>query len=93
MPLDYSLFDADNHYYEPRDAFTRHMEPSYRDLAIHVVRDENGRDAVWVGDRPFTFLPHRSFDVTGKPGALKEMLRKFDRLDEAGLREAIQRSR
>jgi len=90
VPLDYRFFDADNHYYEPRDAFTRHMEPRYRDRAIHVVRDDCGRDRVLVGDRPFTFLPHRSFEVTLKPGTMKEMLRNFDRLDEAGLREAIQ---
>jgi predicted TIM-barrel fold metal-dependent hydrolase len=90
MVSDYTLFDADNHYYEPRDAFTRHMEPKYRDKAIHVVEDEQGKDRVLVGERPFTFLPHRSFDVTLKPGTLKAMLRNMDRLDEAELREAIQ---
>jgi len=88
--LDYALFDADNHYYEPRDAFTRYMEPRYRDKAIHVVQDENGKDRVLVGRRLFTFLPHRSFDVTLKPGTLKEMLRNFGSFDEAELREAIQ---
>src|SRR5437660_950152 len=25
--LEYGLFDADNHYYEPRDCFTRHIAP------------------------------------------------------------------
>ncbi len=89
-PLAYDLWDADNHYYEPRDAFTRHMEPRHRDLAIHVVKDDEGKDRVMVGDRPFTFLPHRGFDTTVKPGMLREMLRNFGRLDEADLREAIQ---
>ena len=28
------LFDADNHYYESRDAFTRRMDRKHRDLAI-----------------------------------------------------------
>jgi predicted TIM-barrel fold metal-dependent hydrolase len=88
--LEYGLFDADNHYFEPRDAFTRHMEPRHRDKAIHVVKDDAGKDLVLVGERPFTFLPHRSFDFTLKPGTLREMLRNFDRLDEADLREAIQ---
>ena len=26
-----TIFDADNHYYEPRDAFTRYMDPRRRD--------------------------------------------------------------
>ena len=25
--LDYQAFDADNHYYEALDAFTRHLDP------------------------------------------------------------------
>jgi hypothetical protein len=25
--LDYAAFDADNHYYEGQDAFTRHLDP------------------------------------------------------------------
>ena len=32
-------FDADNHYYEAMDAFTRHIEPEYRE-----ARDAVGRD-------------------------------------------------
>ena len=41
------LFDADNHYYEPRDAFTRYMEPRHRDLAITM--GENCRGLVADG--------------------------------------------
>jgi predicted TIM-barrel fold metal-dependent hydrolase len=69
------LFDADNHYYEPRDAFTRYMDPKYRDLAIHVEPGEK-RDRILIGDKPFTFLEH-DFDATAKPGALREMLRNM----------------
>jgi predicted TIM-barrel fold metal-dependent hydrolase len=69
------LFDADNHYYEPRDCYTRHVEPRYRDKVIHVVRDRDGRERIMVGDKPFTFLRHHSFDKASKPGALREMLR------------------
>ena len=28
------IFDADNHYYEPRDAFSRHLDPRYADRAV-----------------------------------------------------------
>ncbi len=69
------LFDADNHYYEPRDAYTRHIEPRYRDLVIHTERDDDGRELILVGDRPFTFLRHHDFDRAGRPGSLREMLR------------------
>jgi len=78
------LFDADNHYYEPRDCYTRHIEPRYRDRAIHVVPGPDGREKIMVGDKPFTFLAHHSFDRTAKPGALREMLRN---MSHEGVRE------
>ena len=31
--LDFAPFDADNHYYEPDDAYTRHLEPEFAGLA------------------------------------------------------------
>jgi predicted TIM-barrel fold metal-dependent hydrolase len=71
--IDYRLVDADNHYYESRDCFTRFMEPRHRDKAIRVV-EQDGRERVLVGDKPFTFLNH-DFDRSAKPGALREMLR------------------
>jgi predicted TIM-barrel fold metal-dependent hydrolase len=77
MRLGYGLFDADNHYYEPRDCYTRHIDPKLRDRAIHVEPDGEGHDVVLVGDRPFTFLRHHSFERASKPGALREMLRSM----------------
>ncbi len=88
--FDYALCDSDQHYYEPRDAFERYIEPRYRDKAIRVVREPDGSERVLIGSKPFTFLPHRSFDRTVKPGALRDMLRNFDRLDQEALREPIQ---
>ncbi len=39
MPdLDYGLFDADNHYYESRDCFTRHLDPYLRDVLRENAR-------------------------------------------------------
>ena len=73
---DYALFDADNHYYEPRDCFTRHIEPRLRAKAVQVRRDAEGRDRIHVGERPFTFLKDWSFDRAYRPGALREMLRQ-----------------
>jgi predicted TIM-barrel fold metal-dependent hydrolase len=71
--LPYLLFDADNHYYEPRDAFTRHMESANLDRAIRVVQDD-GRDRILIGDEPFTFLTPLYQDAPA-PGALAELMR------------------
>ena len=54
--IDYPVFDADNHYYETRDAFSRHIAPSLRDKAIHTRIDDDGVERVYVGDKRFTFL-------------------------------------
>jgi len=93
MRLDYGLFDADNHYYEPRDCYTRHIDPKFRDRAIHVERDADGHEVILVGERPFTFLRHHSFDRASKPGALREMLRNLKsgttRSEDDGLSEEI----
>ena len=74
--VDYQLFDADNHYYEARDAFTRHIDPKYRDRAIEVGIDpESGHDQLLIAGQPFTFLPRPPFETAPVPGALARMMR------------------
>jgi predicted TIM-barrel fold metal-dependent hydrolase len=92
VQLDYRLVDADNHYYEPRDCFTRHLEPAMRDRAIHLETDADGRDVVLVGDRPFTFLHDAFRDSVPKPGSLREMLRAMSsgQYRESDVVEAVQ---
>ena len=70
------IFDADNHYYEPPDCFTRFMPGDRLDEAVRVVEDGAGA-RVMVGDRPFTFLDDPFSDTHVKPGALREMLRNL----------------
>jgi predicted TIM-barrel fold metal-dependent hydrolase len=78
IPFAYGLCDSDNHFYEPRDAFTRYMEPSFRERAIHVVVDEAGNDVVLAGpDRKCTFLTNPNFQVAVRPGSLREILRNI----------------
>jgi predicted TIM-barrel fold metal-dependent hydrolase len=74
MRLDYALFDSDNHYYETRDCFTRHMPSRLAHLAVRAVRDEHGTERIVVGDKPFTFMDPK-FDRTTPPGSLAEMVR------------------
>ncbi|HVP30188.1 MAG TPA: amidohydrolase family protein [Myxococcota bacterium] len=75
--LPYGLFDGDNHYYEPRDAFTRHLEPRYRDKAVRVEQAADGTETIWIGKRRFTFLADMelNFETTVRPGSLREFLR------------------
>jgi predicted TIM-barrel fold metal-dependent hydrolase len=72
---DLGCVDGDSHYYETRDAFTRHLEPRLRDRAIRVVRDADGQERIWIGERLFTFLPEFSYDRMPRPGSLRAMLK------------------
>lgn len=86
------IFDADNHYYEPADCFTRFMPADRMDEAIRVVENEAG-SAVVVGDRPFTFLKEPFSDLHTKPGSLREMLRNMKAglpIEENDAIEAVQ---
>ncbi len=70
------IFDADNHYYEPTDCFTRFMPSNRLDEAIRLV-DTDEWPRLYIGDRPFTFLREPFGDTHVKPGALREMLRNM----------------
>lgn len=70
-------YDADNHYYEPKDCFTRHLPASKLAQGVRVETAEDGTDRITVGDRPFTFLDDPFKQRVVKPGALREMLRNL----------------
>ncbi len=67
-------FDADNHYYEATDAFTRHIEPSMAKRAMQWA-EINGRQRLLVGGKVNRFIPNPLFDPVAKPGALDEYFR------------------
>ena len=77
--LGYSLIDADNHYYEPYDAFTRHLEKRFSDRALHIKKRPDGLGQVYFGSEPCTFMRVTQSDYMGAPGALREM---FEGVDE-----------
>jgi predicted TIM-barrel fold metal-dependent hydrolase len=78
-PLGFGIWDGDNHYYEPRDAFTRLIEPRYRERAVRVVDTPEGRPQIWIGEREFHFLDDTfaSFEKTVRPGSLREFLKSL----------------
>jgi predicted TIM-barrel fold metal-dependent hydrolase len=68
--MDYRLIDADGHYYEPDDCFTRHIEARLRDATIHVRRGADGLGRVYLGDRR-TYMSVMPGDHASAPGALQ----------------------
>lgn len=83
--------DADNHYYETDDCFTRFMEPKYRHLAAQW-KDIDGEKVFCIGDRPHTFLKptYPMFERVSAAGALAAALRKGDHRADAGDETSIE---
>src|SRR5580765_6353087 len=70
---DYRLVDADQHYYEPDDCFTRHLEAQYLDQAIEVRRDQpDGLGRLYLAGQRFSHLPGPPGENVGRPGVLRE---------------------
>jgi predicted TIM-barrel fold metal-dependent hydrolase len=72
--LGYPAFDADNHYYEAVDAFTRHIDPRMRRRAIQWV-EVNGKQRILVAGKLDRFIPNPTFDPVAKAGSLDEYFR------------------
>jgi predicted TIM-barrel fold metal-dependent hydrolase len=68
------VFDADNHFYEPPEALTRHLPDRYRSQ-LQYVKLENGRTKLAVGGRISEYIPNPTFDVVAPPGAQEEYYR------------------
>jgi predicted TIM-barrel fold metal-dependent hydrolase len=67
-------FDADNHYYEALDAFTRHLDPKFKDRGVRPVQD--GKHVkLLMGGRVNTFIPNPTFDPIIVPGCLDPLFR------------------
>jgi len=60
----FGIFDADNHYYEPRDAFSRHLDPRFAGRAVRVVTDAAGKDTIFVAGQKHHFTPP-TFELGG----------------------------
>ncbi len=72
--LDYKPFDADNHYYEAEDAFTRHVPPEWQPRCVQWV-EMNGRRYHLVGGRISHAVVNPTFNPVAKPGALHKFFR------------------
>jgi len=72
--LDFKIFDADNHYYEATDAFTRHIDPKLAKRAIQWATID-GKQRLLVAGKVNRFIPNPTFDPVAKPGALDAYFR------------------
>ena len=61
--------DADNHYYEPLDAFTRHLPKAFQRRGVRPVQSGK-RVELLIGDRVNRFVPNPTFDPIIVPGCL-----------------------
>ncbi len=68
--------DADNHYYEPDDCFTRHIEPEYKARTVwHDRKDPDAPARMYIGDERCNFFSVGTGDSVGAPGMMKDFLR------------------
>ena len=72
--MDWKPVDADNHYYEPLDAFTRHLDRKFAWRGVRPVQD--GKHVqILIGGRVNRFVPNPSFDPIIVPGCLDAFFR------------------
>ena len=72
--LDYLAFDADNHYYEALDAFTRHLDPKLGSRCVQWC-EIDGRKYHVVGGRVSHAVVNPTFDPIAKAGAMHDYFR------------------
>lgn len=71
--LEFPLFDADNHFYETRDSFTRHLPERYKGAIDYV--DLHGRTKIMIRGTVSEYIPNPTFEVVARPGAQEEYFR------------------
>ncbi len=72
--LGYQLFDADHHYYEAEDAFTRHIDPKMERRCMQWA-DINGKRKLLVAGKVCPFIPNPTFNPVAKPGCMDQFFR------------------
>jgi predicted TIM-barrel fold metal-dependent hydrolase len=71
--VDFDAFDADNHYYEATDSFTRHLPAPYGKVVQWA--EIGGKQRMIVDNKIFRFIPNPTFDPVARPGCLDEYFR------------------
>ncbi len=71
--LGFPVFDSDNHLYETREAFTRHLPDRYKGAIDYV--EMRGRTKIVVRGTISNYIPNPTFEVVARPGAQEEYFR------------------
>jgi predicted TIM-barrel fold metal-dependent hydrolase len=72
--LGHPVFDADNHYYEALDAFTRHLDPALGPRIVQWAEIDRRKYHV-IGGRVSRAVVNPTFDPIAKAGAMAEYFR------------------
>jgi predicted TIM-barrel fold metal-dependent hydrolase len=72
--LGFAPFDADNHYYEALDAFTRHLDPQHA-TRVFQWSTIDGRSYPVLGGKVFRGVKNATFDPVSQPGVLADYFR------------------
>lgn len=72
--MDWKPVDADNHYYEPLDAFTRHLDKKFAWRGVRPIQDGKHVQLLMAG-KVNRFIPNPTFDPIIVPGCLDAQFR------------------
>lgn len=76
--LDFGMFDADHHYYEALDAFTRYVPKAMHKRCMQWA-ELDGKTRLLVGGQINRFIPNPTFDPIAKPGSLQAYFKGADK--------------
>ena len=71
--LSYPVFDADNHFYEPKEALTQFLPDHCMGVIDYI--EVHGRTKIMVRNTISDYIPNPTFEVVAKPGAQEEYFR------------------
>src|ERR1700761_4415484 len=73
VSLPYPVYDADNHLYEPEEAFLRHLPKAYESEFLFV--DIKGRRKLVIAGQLSEYIPNPTFEVVAAPGTHEKWYR------------------
>jgi predicted TIM-barrel fold metal-dependent hydrolase len=78
--MDFRIFDADQHYYEAEDCFTRYASPRMvKEKFVRWVTEADGkRRRLFVGGKAANVIGNPTFDPITAPGIYHETLKKLE---------------
>ncbi len=71
--IDFPVYDADNHLYEPREALTRYLPEKYKRDFYFV--EKAGRTKLVIDGKLSEFIPNPTFEVVARPGGWETWFR------------------